>query len=214
MGLETYIDHTLLNPTATDHAIINLCAEAKKYQFYGVCVNGCHIPLAKRELKGSPVHLVAVIGFPLGAMSTASKVGEAEDCIANGADEIDMVLNVGWLKSKEFDLVLEEIKKIKQVLGNTILKVIIETCYLTDEEKIKACKLIELAKADYVKTSTGFGPEGATIKDISLLKKTVGNNIKIKASGGIKNREMALKYIELGADRIGTSSGINIVTGT
>ncbi len=214
MGLENYIDHTLLNPTATDEAIIKLCSEAKTYNFFGVCVNGCHISLAKKELLKSPVNLVAVIGFPLGAMSTASKLSEAKDCIDNGADEIDMVLNIGWMKSKKYDMVLDEIKKIKQGIGTTILKVIIETCYLTDEEKLKACELIAQGKADYVKTSTGFGPEGATYEDISLLKNKVGNHIKIKASGGIKNRETALKYIELGADRIGTSSGINIVSGT
>lgn len=214
MGLEKYIDHTLLNPTATDDAIIKLCAEAKTYNFFGVCVHGCHISLAKKELLGTSINLVAVIGFPLGANSTASKISEAKDCVDHGADEIDMVLNIGWMKSKKHDLVLDEIKKIKQTIGPAVLKVIIETCYLTDEEKSKACELIEQGKADFVKTSTGFGPEGATFEDISLLKNKVVNRIKIKASGGIKNRETALKYIELGADRIGTSSGINIVSGT
>lgn len=212
MDLENYIDHTQLDPTATDQDIINLCSEAKTYHFYGVCVHGCHVPLAKKELLGSPVSLVAVIGFPLGAMSTASKIWEAQECVATGADEIDMVLNIGWLKSKKYELVLEEISKIKQAIGTTILKVIIETCYLTEVEKLKACELIMQGNADYVKTSTGFGPMGATYEDVDLLKRKVGNRIKIKASGGIKNTEMAMKYIDLGASRIGTSSGIKILT--
>ncbi|ALM06883.1 deoxyribose-phosphate aldolase [Sediminicola sp. YIK13] len=210
MGLENYIDHTLLKPTATNLDIINLCAEAKEFHFFGVCVNGCHVPLVKKELQGSPISIVAVIGFPLGAMSTAAKICEAQDCISNGADEIDMVLNIGWLKSKKYELVLEEITEIKQAIGSALLKVIIETCYLTEEEKIKACELIIQGKADYVKTSTGFGTDGATYGDVALLKKKVGDRIKIKASGGIKNTEMALKYIDLGASKIGTSSGINI----
>ena len=214
MRLENYIDHTLLNPTATDQEIINLCSEAKMYNFFGVCVHGCHVPLAKKELMGSPITLVAVIGFPLGAMSTHSKTCEAQDSILAGADEIDMVLNIGWLKSKKYGLVLEEITKIKQAIGTAILKVIIETCYLTEEEKLKACELIIQGNADYVKTSTGFGPEGANYKDIALLQKKVGNRIKIKASGGINNTEMALKYIDLGASRIGTSSGIKILSGS
>lgn len=213
MSLENYIDHTLLKPTATDQDIITLCSEAKKFHFFGVCIHGCHVPLAKKELKGAPVSIVAVIGFPLGAMSTTAKIGEARDCIGNGAHEIDMVLNIGWLKSKKYGLVLKEITEIKQAIGTAILKVIIETCYLTKEEKLKACELSIQGKADYVKTSTGFGPEGASYDDVALLKKNVGNRIKIKASGGIKNAEMALKYIDLGAARIGTTSGINITKG-
>lgn len=211
MGLEKYIDHTLLKPTATDQEIIALCSEAKTYHFYGVCVNGCHIPLAKKELKDSSVKLISVIGFPLGAMSTDAKIFEAQDSVKNGADEIDMVINIGWIKSHQFDLVLEEIIRIKKAIGPTILKVIIETCYLTDKEKLKACELIAKGKADYVKTSTGFGTEGATYDDVALMKKKVGNLLKIKASGGIKNRETALKYINLGVSRIGTSSGIKII---
>ena len=211
MGLEKYIDHTLLKPTATDQEIITLCSEAKTHHFYGVCVNGCHIPLAKKELKDSSVKLISVIGFPLGAMSTDAKIFEAQDSVKNGADEIDMVINIGWIKSHQFDLVLEEIIRIKKAIGPTILKVIIETCYLTDKEKLKACELIAKGKADYVKTSTGFGTEGATYDDIALMKKKVGNLLKIKASGGIKNRETALKYINLGVSRIGTSSGIKII---
>lgn len=211
MRLESYIDHTILKPTATEEDIINLCSEAKTHRFYGVCVNGCHIPLAKKELLDSPVKLVAVVGFPLGAMSTTTKILEAEDSIKNGADEIDMVLNIGWIKARQYGLVLEEITKIKEACGPVVLKVIIETCYLTTNEKLKACELIIKGKADYVKTSTGFGTEGATFTDVILLKEKVGNKIKIKASGGIKDRETALKYIELGVSRIGTSSGITIV---
>ena len=213
MGLENYIDHTLLKPTATDQDIINLCKEAKEFHFFGVCVNGCHVSIVKNELQEAPISIVAVIGFPLGAMSTSSKICEAQDCISNGANEVDMVLNIGWLKSKKYKLVLKEIAEIKEAIGSSILKVIIETCYLTEEEKLKACELIIKGKADYVKTSTGFGPDGATYDDVALLKKNVGNRIKIKASGGIKNTEMALKYIDLGASRIGTSSGINISKG-
>ncbi|MFT5941032.1 MAG: deoxyribose-phosphate aldolase [Sediminicola sp.] len=211
MRLESYIDHTILKPTATEEDIINLCSEAKAHRFHGVCVNGCHISLAKKELLDSPVKLVAVIGFPLGAMSTATKILEALDSIKNGADEVDMVLNIGWMKSQQYGLVLEEITKIKEACGPVVLKVIIETCYLTTNEKLKACELIIKGKADYVKTSTGFGTEGATFTDVILLKEKVGNKIKIKASGGIKDRETALKYIKLGVSRIGTSSGVTIL---
>lgn len=213
MGLENYIDHTLLKPTATDQDIIKLCSEAREYHFFGVCVNGSHVSLAKKELEGSPINIVAVIGFPLGAMSTAAKIAEAQDCISNGANEIDMVLNIGWLKSKKYELVLKEISEIKLAIGNAVLKVIIETCYLTKDEKLKACELIIKGKGDYIKTSTGFGTDGATYDDVALLRKKVGSRIKIKASGGIKNTKMALKYIDLGASRIGTSSGINISKG-
>ena len=213
MALENYIDHTLLKPTATDQDIINLCKEAKEFHFFGVCVNGCHVSIVKNELQEAPISIVAVIGFPLGAMSTSSKICEAQDCISNGANEVDMVLNIGWLKSKKYELVVKEISEIKEAIGSSILKVIIETCYLTEEEKLKACELIIQGKADYVKTSTGFGTGGANYDDVALLKKKVGNRIKIKVSGGIKNTEMALKYIDLGASRIGTSSGINISKG-
>lgn len=212
MKLNSYIDHTLLKPTATPEDIIKLCEEAKTYQLYAVCVNGCHIELAKQELLGSNVKLAAVIGFPLGAMSTAAKVFEAKDCIENGADEVDMVINIGWLKSGKDDLVEMEIFQIKKSIGNNILKVIIETCFLTDEEKENACKAAMYAGADFVKTSTGFGNGGATFKDVELMKRVVGTKVKIKASGGIKDVETAKKYINLGAERLGTSSGIALVT--
>lgn len=187
--------------------IQKLCDEAKTQGFYAVCVNGCHVSLAKKALENSKVKLAAVIGFPLGAMSTKTKVFEAKDCVLNGADEIDMVINIGWLKSKMYEAVGNEIQAIKLAIGDKILKVILETCYLTDAEKEKACSLSVEAGANFVKTSTGFGSGGATFEDVILMKRVVGNKAKIKASGGIKDKETALKYIELGVSRIGTSSG-------
>jgi len=207
MFLPDFIDHTNLKATATITDIQKLCKEAEQHNFFAVCVNGCYAALAKEELKDTKVKVAAVIGFPLGAMSTEAKVFEAKDCIENGADEIDMVINVGWLKSKMHDLVRDEIKAIKNAIGDKVLKVILETCYLTNEEKEKACSLAVEAGADFVKTSTGFGTGGATFEDVALMKKVVGNKAKIKASGGVKDKETALKYIELGVSRIGTSSG-------
>ncbi|WP_318310035.1 deoxyribose-phosphate aldolase [Flagellimonas crocea] len=211
MHLNQYIDHTNLKPTATAKDITTLCKEAIEHDFFAVCVNGCYVSTAQEILKGSRVKTAAVVGFPLGAMSTAAKVAEAQDCIKNGADEIDMVINIGWLKSGELKEVHEEIQTIKQAIGDHVLKVIIETCYLTDEEKENACRLAVDAKADFVKTSTGFGTGGATLADVMLMKKVVGDKAKIKASGGIKTKEDALKYIELGVSRIGTSSGPSLI---
>jgi deoxyribose-phosphate aldolase len=211
MKLEHYIDHTLLKPTANEADIKMLCGEAIQHHFYAVCVNSVYVPLAKNELSGSDVKIAAVVGFPLGAMASKIKVEEAAYCLENGADEIDMVLNLGWLKSGEYQKVLGEIKALKARVDTGILKVIIETCYLNDEEKVKACELVMESGADFVKTSTGFGQGGATFEDVALMKSTVGEQIKIKASGGIRDRKTALKYIELGADRLGTSSGIKIV---
>ncbi|WP_421803302.1 deoxyribose-phosphate aldolase [Flagellimonas sp.] len=211
MALADFIDHTNLKPTATVAEIQKLCKEAKTYGFYAVCVNGCHVSIAKETLRNTPVKVAAVVGFPLGAMSTKSKVFEAKDCIENGADEIDMVINIGWLKSEMYDAVREEINTIKQAIGDKILKVIIETCYLTDSEKEIACTLAVEAHADFVKTSTGFGTGGATVEDVKLMKRIVGENAKIKASGGVKNKEMALQYIDLGVSRIGTSSGPDLL---
>ncbi len=212
MQIQDYIDHTILKPTATISDIEKLCKEAIDHKFYAVCVNGCYTKLAKKQLLDSKVKLAVVIGFPLGAMSTESKVFEAQDCIANGADEIDMVINVGWLKSGKFNLVQQEISSIKKAIGEKVLKVIIETCYLSKEEKIKACELALEAGADFVKTSTGFGTGGATLDDVKLMKEVVGSKAKIKASGGIKDKATALKYIALGVSRIGTSSGIAIAS--
>jgi deoxyribose-phosphate aldolase len=211
MQIQDYIDHTMLKATASISDIEKLCKEAIDHKFYAVCVNGCYTKLAQKQLQGSKVKLATVIGFPLGAMSTESKVLEAQDCIRNGADEVDMVINVGWLKSGKFNWVLQEILSIKKAIGEKVLKVIIETCYLTKEEKIKACELTMEAGADFVKTSTGFGTGGAKLEDVKLMKEIVGSKAKIKASGGIKDRATALKYIELGVSRIGTSSGIVIV---
>lgn len=211
MFLPEFIDHTNLKPTALPADIKKLCEEAKTHNFYAVCVNGCHVSLAREALKNSKVNVAAVVGFPLGAMSTKSKVFEARDCVDNGADEIDMVINLGWLKSNGDDAVRNEIKSIKQAIGNHLLKVIIETCFLTAPEKEKACILAVEAGADFVKTSTGFGDGGATFEDVILMKKVVGNKAQIKASGGIKDKETALKYIDLGVTRIGTSSGPSLL---
>ena len=212
MQIQDYIDHTILKPTATTQDIEQLCLEAKDNEFYAVCVNGCYVNLAKEKLQNSLIKVAAVIGFPLGAMSTKSKINEAVDCVSNGADEIDMVINIGWLKSGRYNLVEDEITMIKKAIGDTTLKVIIETCFLTEEEKLIAIKATLNAKADFVKTSTGFGTGGATLEDIKLMKSVVGNSVKIKASGGIKDRGTALKYIALGVSRIGTSSGVTIVS--
>ena len=211
MGLNKYIDHTILKATASSADVQKLCEEAIEHEFYSVCVNGCYVADAKHLLQGTDVKVAAVVGFPLGAMTTASKVFEAKEAIENGASEIDMVINVAKLKDGEFDYVENEIRLIKEAIGNNVLKVIIETCYLTDEEKVKACELSLVAKADFVKTSTGFGTGGATYEDVKLMKSVVGDNAKVKASGGVRDKETAQKYADLGAERLGTSSGIEIV---
>lgn len=211
MGLNKYIDHTILKATASSADVQKLCEEAIEHKFYSVCVNGCYVADAKQLLQGTDVKVAAVVGFPLGAMTTAAKVFEAKEAVENGAREIDMVINVAKLKDGEFDYVENEIRLIKEAIGDNVLKVIIETCYLTDEEKVKACELSLVAKADFVKTSTGFGTGGATYEDVKLMKSVVGNNAKVKASGGVRDKETAQKYVELGAERLGTSSGIDIV---
>lgn len=211
MGLNKYIDHTILKATASSADLQKLCEEAIEHEFYSVCVNGCYVVDAKHLLQGTDVKVAAVVGFPLGAMTTVSKVFEAKEAIENGASEIDMVINVAKLKDGEFDYVENEIRLIKEAIGDNILKVIIETCYLTDEEKVKACELSLVAKADFVKTSTGFGTGGATYEDVKLMKSVVGDNAKVKASGGVRDKETAQKYVDLGAERLGTSSGIEIV---
>jgi deoxyribose-phosphate aldolase len=215
MKINQYIDHTLLKPTATIADIQQLCKEAAEHNFFSVCVNSCHIALAKEYLQdNSSVQVCCVIGFPLGAMSAAAKVFELIQAKNDGADEFDMVINIGWLKSGKYNLVKEEIQQLKIAAGDSILKVIIETCYLSDEEKIKASKLAVEAGADFVKTSTGFGTGGATLEAIDLMKKTVNGLAKLKASGGIRDYETAKKYIEAGVSRLGTSNGIAIVNGT
>jgi len=212
MQLNKYIDHTILKAVATPLDIKNLCIEAKAHEFYAVCVNGSYVGLAVSMLKDSAVKVAAVVGFPLGAMSTEAKIAEALDCLENGADEIDMVINIGLLKAEHYKAVEDEISEIKTAIGDKVLKVIIETCYLNEEEKRAACTAVMKAGAEYVKTSTGFGPSGATLEDVRLMKDVVGDKVKIKASGGIKDRKAALEYIELGVSRIGTSAGIEIVT--
>ena len=211
MGLNKYIDHTILKATASGTDVQKLCEEAIEHEFYSVCVNGCYVADAKHLLQGTDVKIAAVVGFPLGAMTTAAKVFEAKEAVENGASEIDMVINVAKLKDGEFEYVENEIRQIKEAIGDNVLKVIIETCYLTDEEKVKACELSLAAKADFLKTSTGFGTDGATYEDVKLMKSVVGDNAKVKASGGVRDKETAQKYIDLGAERLGTSSGIDIV---
>lgn len=210
--LPSYIDHTLLKPTASTAEIKKLCLEAIEHGFYGVCVNGSNTLFARYLLRGSPVKLVTVVGFPLGAMSTDAKSYEAEDAISNGADEIDMVMHLGALKNGDDTYVVHDIARVKKAIGQRILKVIIEASSLDATEIRKACYLVMEAGADYVKTATGFGGGGATLEDVKLMKQVVGDRIKIKASGGIKSPDMALAYISAGASRIGTSSGIALIT--
>lgn len=213
MNLNAYIDHTLLKPEATETMIDKLCEEAKAHEFASVCVNPYWVARSAKLLSGTNVKVCTVIGFPLGANTSAVKAAETRDAIANGATEVDMVLNVGALKSGDLDLVRSDVAAVKQAAGNVLLKVILETGLLTDEEKEIACKLCVEAGADYVKTSTGFGPGGATVADIALMRKAVGEGLGVKASGGVRDRETALAMIEAGATRIGTSSGISIVSG-
>ena len=214
MKLNKLIDHTLLKATATIAEIETLCKEAVEYDFYSVCVNSAYVATAKKFLEGTTVKVCSVVGFPLGAMQSKAKLFETEQALADGADEIDMVINVGWLKSGEIDKVREEIAALKAAVGsNRVLKVIIETCYLTDEEKRLACQLVLDAKADFVKTSTGFGTGGATLADVKLMKESVQGHAKIKASGGVRDYETAIQYINLGVQRIGTSNGIAILKG-
>lgn len=212
MRLNKYIDHTVLKATTEPKDIIKLCDEAKKHEFFSVCVNGCYVSLATKELKESNVKVCAVIGFPLGAMSTSSKIFEAKDCIENGATEIDMVINIGMLKAKEYDYIKNEIAEIKKAIGKNILKVIIENCYLTNEEKKVVTKLCLDANADFVKTSTGFGTGGATFDDVILMKSIIGDKAQIKAAGGVRDLETAEKYLSLGVTRLGTSSGVELMT--
>ena len=211
MQVSKFIDHTLLKATATEADILRLCKEAIDYDFYAVCVNSCYVKLCSETVQNTTIQVASVVGFPLGAMNTKSKVLEANDAINNGANEIDMVINIGFLKDKKYQLVEHEIKAIKDAIGNSVLKVIIETCYLTNDEKKIATEIIINAGADFVKTSTGFGTGGATLEDIALLKSITQNKIKIKASGGIKDYKTAIQYIENGVSRIGTSNGIQIV---
>lgn len=207
-----YIDHTCLSPDVSEDKIIKLCDEAKQYGFFSVCVNPAYISLAKKELSNSDVKVCAVIGFPLGQNTISSKVFETKDAISLGANEIDMVINISKLKNKDVDYCVSEINEIKKACGNNILKVIVETCLLTEQEKELACQIILKSNADFIKTSTGFSTGGATIEDVSLFKKVIGNKKLIKAAGGIKNSDDLIKMINAGADRIGTSRGVLLMT--
>ncbi|MDW8021634.1 MAG: deoxyribose-phosphate aldolase [Nitrososphaerota archaeon] len=205
------IEHTLLQAFVTEDDIMKLCQEAIKYNFIAVCVNPIYVSLAYERLKGAPINVCTVIGFPLGTTFTEVKIKEALQAIENGASEVDMVMSISKFKSRKYDYVEQEIRRIKDALGGKILKVIIETCYLTDEEKVKAAKIAEKAGADYIKTSTGFGPAGAKIDDVKLIRSVLDPHVKIKASGGIRTLDQVIALIEAGADRIGTSSGVKIV---
>lgn len=211
MKLNKMIDHTILKADAKRKDVVRYCEEAKEYDFMSVCVNSCNVKIVKKELEGSNVKVCCVVGFPLGAMATEAKAFEAKYCVDNGADEIDMVINIGALKDENYDYVKKDIEEVVKASNGKVVKVIIETCLLSDEEKKKACELAKEAKADFVKTSTGFSTGGATAEDVKLMKSVVGDELKVKASGGVRTKEDAMKMIEAGADRIGASSGINIV---
>lgn len=206
MDLNSIVDHTNLKPTLTGYDLVSLCNEAKKYKFWSVCVNPVWVKLAKQQ----GVRVTSVVGFPLGANTLAIKIAEAKQAIKDGADEIDAVMNLGWLKMGKVEDLKHGLKTFAAACRGKIVKIIIETCYLTDKEKILAAKLVKASGADFVKTSTGFGPGGATVEDVALLRKAVGPDFGVKASGGIKTRAQALEMVKAGANRLGTSSGVDI----
>ena len=208
MNLAGKIDHTMLKPDATTETIKRYCEEAKKYGFASVCVNSCHAQLVASELKGTGINTCCVVGFPLGAMLTSAKAFEASQAVKAGAAEIDMVINIGAVKDKNWDFVTEDIKAVVDASKPSIVKVIIETCLLTEAEKVKACELSEKAGAAFVKTSTGFSTGGATVEDVKLMRKTVGNRLQVKASGSIRTPEFAKELVEAGADRLGAGNGV------
>lgn len=207
------VDHTLLKPTATWEEIKVICDDGINFKVASICIPPSYVKMAKEyiKLKKSSLKVCTVIGFPNGYNTSEVKIFEARNAIENGADEIDMVINLGWVKNEEYDLILEEITKIKQICGDKVLKVIIETCFLTDEEKVKLSQIVSESGANYIKTSTGFGTKGATKEDVIILKENISSNVKIKAAGGISSIEDAQEYIELGVSRLGTSKIINIV---
>lgn len=213
MKLNKYIDHTLLKPDASQEQIETLIEEAKKYDFASVCVNPTWVNFAAQALKATDVKVCTVIGFPLGANTPELKAFETSDAIQNGANEIDMVINIGALKSRNFDLVERDIRAVVEAAKGTLVKAIIETCLLTDDEKVRACQIAQKAGADFVKTSTGFSTGGATVEDVALMRKTVGPDMGVKASGGARSYEDALAFIKAGATRIGASSGVAIMEG-
>lgn len=215
MDFAKMIDHTILKADATKEDVKKLCMEAMKYGFHSVCVNSSFVYYCAQLLKDSEVKVCTVVGFPLGAMSTDGKVGETLSAIEDGAGEIDMVIHVGMIKSRDWDYVKQDIASVVEAAGDrAIVKVILETCLLTDDEKEYACRICKEAGADFVKTSTGFSTDGATIEDVALLRKTVGPVMGVKASGGIRTLETAQAMVRAGADRLGTSSGIKIVKGS
>jgi len=209
--LASFIDHTILKADATEQQVLDCCRQARENGFASVCINPVHVPMAAAQLAGSGVKVCTVIGFPLGASSSEVKAFEASVAVREGAEEIDMVINIGALKDGKYDFVENDIRSVVKASGKAIVKVIIETCYLTDEEKVKACKLAVKAGAGFVKTSTGFGPAGATVSDVALMRATVGNDIGVKAAGGVRSLKDAVEMLEAGASRLGTSSGIKII---
>lgn len=211
MNINKYIDHTNLKSQTTVNDIVKLCEEAKKYDFKSVCVNPTHIKHAKELLKGTDVLVCTVIGFPLGANTIATKSFETQDALKQGADEIDMVINIGRAKIHDYDYIKKEIEKVVEAASGKTVKVIIETALLTDEEKVKCCEAAVMARASFVKTSTGFSTGGATKEDVKLMRKVVGEKFGVKASGGVRSKEDCLKMIENGATRIGTSNGVKIL---
>jgi deoxyribose-phosphate aldolase len=213
MNIASTIDHTLLKPEATQEQITALCQEAAEYCFASVCVNSGYVPLAHGELTDSEVKVCSVVGFPLGAMSTAAKVFETEQAIRDGADEIDMVINVGWLQSGDLDAVRSDIAEVRRASRGNILKVIFETALIDDDQIVTLCKICTEVGVDFVKTSTGFGGGGATLEDVTLMKRSVGQGVQVKASGGIRDFDTAQAMIDAGATRLGVSAGIAIVTG-
>lgn len=214
-GLASRIDHTLLKPEATREQVMQLCEEARRYGFASVCVNPAYVPLCAELLRGSPVRVCTVIGFPLGATLAEAKASEARIAIERGARELDMVLNVGALKSKDYETAARDIRAVVRVAqaGGAIVKVILETALLSEEEKVAACLLAKAAGADFVKTSTGFSSGGATVEDVALMRRVVGEGMGIKAAGGIRTRADAERMVQAGATRLGTSSGVRIVAG-
>ena len=213
MNIASYIDHTVLAADAVKSKVEQICLEAKEHHFASVCINSCWVPMAAEILKGTGVNVCTVVGFPLGAMSTKAKAYEAKVAVEEGAAEVDMVINIGALKSGMYKEVEDDIHEVKKACGDKVLKVIIETCLLTESEKIMACQLSEKAGADFVKTSTGFSKAGATVEDVALMRRTVSDKVKVKAAGGIRNYETAKAMIDAGADRLGCSAGIAIVKG-
>lgn len=213
MELNRMIDHTLLKANATRAQIEKLCDEALEYNFASVCVNTCWVPLAHEKLAGSEVNTCCVVGFPLGAMLTEAKAAETRLAVEAGADEVDMVINVGWLLDGEYDAVRDDIAAVVKAADGKCVKVIIEACLLTDEQKAKACELSVEAGATFVKTSTGFSTGGATVADVALMRKTVGDRCLVKAAGGIHTADEARAMVEAGADRLGCSAGIQIMAG-